>query len=320
MPSKEVYTLACAGLKKLALNQECRDAFDKNSLFFKLFEHAAQRYIIASDAQALSLKLQVLATKGYQLGVEYVGEENHDPQVVQTFVSEYLNAIQEFARAGLKPQLGFDLSAVDLLISQETAYRNAATILSAAAEHAIPVMISMEHSSAVDKILQVYAELAPAYHNVGITVQAHLHRTVADLPRIISYGRKVRLVKGVYNEAPEVALPRGEELDQRYLTLLDDLLAADVPVSCATQDPALIKRLFDAAYHLKIEELEMLHGVQPHVLRSAREAGVSCRVAAVYGDSWYLHFLHRLAESPDNVLEALADFYDPSRITFGAGY
>ena len=294
MLSKEVYTLACAGLKKLALNQECRDAFDKNSLFFKLFERAAHRYIIASDAQELSRKLQVLALKGYQLGVEYVGEENHDPEVVKGFVGEYLNAIQGFARTGLKPQLGFDLSAVGMLISQETAYHNAATILSAAAEHDIPVMISMEHSSAVDKILEVYAELAPAHHNVGITVQAHLHRTVDDLPRIISYGRKVRLVKGVYNESPDIALPRGEELDKRYLTLLDDLLAANVSVSCATQDPNLIKRLFDGAYHSKIEELEMLHGVQPEVLRRAKDEGLTCRIAAVYGDSWYLHFLHRL--------------------------
>jgi len=320
VPSKEIYTLACAGLKKLALNQECRDAFDKNSLFFKLFEQAAHRYIIASDAQELNRKLHTLAAKGYQLGVEYVGEENHDPHVVQRFVGEYLSAVQRFAGAGLKPQLGFDLSAVGMLISQETAYRNASAILAAAAQYDIPVMISMEHSSAVDKILEVYAELAPAHLNVGITVQAHLHRTVKDLPRIISYGRKVRLVKGVYNESLDVALPRGEELDDRYLMLLDNLLAASVPVSCATQDPNLIKRLFAGGYNSKIEELEMLHGVQPEVLRSAREAGLNCRIAAVYGDSWYLHFLHRLAESPDNVLEALADFYDPSRITFGAGY
>lgn len=320
MPSKDMYALASAGLKKLALNQECRDAFTKDSLFFKLFERAAHRYIIASDRQELSDKLHVLSDKGYQLGVEYVGEENHDPRVVQDFVNEYLASIQTFAESGLNPQLGFDLSAVGLLISQETAYRNATTLLSAAAEHNIPVMISMEHSSAVDKILEVYAELAPAHLNIGITVQAHLHRTINDLPRIIGYGRKIRLVKGVYNEAREVALPRGHELDERYLQLLGDVLAANVPVSCATQDPNLIKRIFEHAYLPGLQELEMLHGVQPETLRKAKDAGLACRIAAVYGDSWYLHFLHRLAESPDNVLEALADFYDPSRITFGAGY
>ena len=320
MPSQDTYVLISAALKKLALNQECRDAFSKDSLFFKLFEQAAHRYIVSSDREGLADKLQLLHDKGYRLGVEYVGEENHDPRVVQAFVDEYLKSIQTFSRAGLTPQLGFDLSAVGMLISQETAYRNAATILSAAAEHNIPVMISMEHSSAVDKILEVYAQLAPDHSNVGLTVQAHLHRTVADLPEIIGYGRKIRLVKGVYNEAREIALPRGAELDERYLTLLADILETNIAVSCATQDPNLIKRIFDQGYHSQIQELEMLHGVQPETLRKAKEAGLACRIAAVYGDSWYLHFLHRLAESPENVLEALADFYEPSRIVFGAGY
>ena len=320
MPSQDTCVLTAAGLKKLALNQECRDAFNRDSLFFRLFERAAQRYIVSSSLDGLPEKLKLLWDKGYRLGVEYVGEENHDPRVVQAFVDEYLKSIQVFAKAKLTPQLGFDLSAVGMLISAETAYRNAATILSAAAEHNIPVMISMEHSSAVDKILEIYSKLAPDHSNVGLTVQAHLHRTINDLPAIIGHGRKIRLVKGVYNEAPEVALPRGAELDERYLKLLADILDAGVPVSCATQDPGLIQRIFDQGLHTRIHELEMLHGVQPEALRKAREAGVACRIAAVYGDSWYLHFLHRLAESPENVLEALADFYDPSRIVFGAGY
>lgn len=320
MPSHDTCVLTSAGLKKLALNQACREAFNKDSLFFRLFERAAQRYIVSSSLDGLPDKLKVLSGKGYRLGVEYVGEENHDPRVVQSFVDQYLLSIQTFAKAGLTPQLGFDLSAVGMLISSETAYRNAATILSAAAEHNIPVMLSMEHSSAVDKILDIYSQLAPDHSNIGLTVQAHLHRTINDLPRIISYGRKIRLVKGVYNEAPEVALPRGAELDGRYLNLLADILAAGVPVSCATQDPGLIERIFEQGLHTRIHELEMLHGVQPETLRKAKDAGLACRIAAVYGDSWYLHFLHRLAESPENVLEALADFYDPSRIVFGAGY
>lgn len=37
MSTKDIYALACAGIKKLALNQECRDAFNKDSLFFRLF-------------------------------------------------------------------------------------------------------------------------------------------------------------------------------------------------------------------------------------------------------------------------------------------
>ncbi|PWU28547.1 MULTISPECIES: proline dehydrogenase family protein [unclassified Pseudomonas] len=320
MTPRETCILAAAALKKLAMNQACREAFSKDSLFFKLFASAAQRYLLAANRDALLPKLNVLAEKGYALSVEYVGEENADSAVVQRFINEYLTSIQPFADAGLKPQLSFDLSAVGLALSQNTAYKNAAAIISAAAAHDMPVMISMERAASVDRILEVYGELAPVHANVGVTIQAYLHRTLDDLPKILHYGRKVRLVKGVYNEPEAVALPRGEALDQRYLGLLDMALGAGVPVSCATQDPALIPHILAKSRHSANIELEMLHGVQPTLLRQAREAGLPCRIYGVYGESWYLHFLHRLAESPEEILGALADFSDPSRVVFAAGY
>ncbi|ATB65503.1 proline dehydrogenase family protein [Pseudomonas mosselii] len=320
MVSQETCTLAAAALKKLAMNKACREAFNEDSLFFKLFEPAAKRYFLGADREELLPKLQLLAGKGYALSAEYVGEENADPVVVQRFVDEYLASIKPFVGAGLRPQLSFDLSAVGLALSQDTAYRNAATIISAAAEHDIPVMISMEHASSVDRILEVYGELAPEYANVGVTLQAYLHRTLDDLPKVLGHRRKIRLVKGVYNEPQEVALPRGEALDQRYLDMLRLILDAGVPVSCATQDPTMIARILAEPRGSASLELEMLHGVQPALMRQAKEAGLPCRIYAVYGGSWYLHFLHRLAESPQEILGALADFSEPSRVVFGAGY
>lgn len=320
MVCQETCTLASAALKKLAMNQACRDAFNEDSLFFKLFSSAAQRYFLAANRDALLPKLNTLADKGYALSVEYVGEENSDPAVVQRFVDEYLTSIRSFVDAGLKPQLSFDLSAVGLAISQDTAYKNAAAIISAAAAHDIPVMISMEHAASVDRILEVYGELAPAYANVGVTIQAYLHRTLEDLPKVLCFGRKVRLVKGVYNEPATIALPRGEALDERYMELLQILLNAGGAVSCATQDPVLIPRILEKSRQSANLELEMLHGVQPTLLRQAKNAGLPCRIYGVYGDSWYLHFLHRLAESPTEILGALADFNDPSRVVFAAGY
>ncbi|KPW89936.1 MULTISPECIES: proline dehydrogenase family protein [Pseudomonas syringae group] len=320
MVSKEDYSLASVALKKLAMNKACRDAFTEDSLFFKLFSPAAQRYFLATNRKALLPKLNVLANKGYALSVEYVGEENSDPIVVQRFVEEYLSSIQAFAEVGLKPQLSFDLSAVGLALSQDIAYRNAAAIISKAANYDVPVMISMEHAASVDQILEVYGELAPEYANVGVTIQAYLHRTIEDLPKVLRYGRKVRLVKGVYNEPETVALPRGEALDKRYMELLLMLLNAGGGVSAATQDPDLIPRILKQYGQLSNLELEMLHGVQPGLLRQVRDAGLPCRIYGVYGDSWYLHFLHRLAESPEEILGALADFSDPSRVVFAADY
>ncbi|MFC7613529.1 hypothetical protein ACFQV2_07820 [Actinokineospora soli] len=95
-----------------------------------------------------------------------------------------------------------------------------------------------------------------------------------------------------------MALPRGPELDQRYLTHLRRLVDAGVEVIAATQDPAMHESLARTGLVDGIAEVEMLHGVRPDLLRALRDRGVPVRVLGVYGQNWWLHFLHRLAEHP----------------------
>lgn len=312
---------AMAALKRLAADPDLRSAFVLDPRLARILGPAAGRYIVAEDRQVLAVRLKVLADKGYRTGVEYVGEEVSDPAEIEQVVREYLDLIDEADPAAEHPvQLGFDLSNVGSLVSPELALHNTARILEAARAKRIQVMISMERSGFVDSILDAFDALAPAHPNVGLTVQAHLHRTPGDLDRVIRHGRKVRLVKGVYREAPEVALPRGPRLDERYLELAERLLDAGVELACGTQDRRVHKLLERRGLLGRIAELEMLHGVRPGLLRERREHGVPCRVATVYGTNWWLHLLHRLAEYPPNVLTALADLDDPERVRFGAEY
>jgi proline dehydrogenase len=239
---------------------------------------------------------------------------------VEQVVAEYL-ALIDLADGTAEPiQLGFDLSNVGLLISRTLVLDNVATILHAAAAKNMTVVLSMERSTFVDQIIDVFTELAPAHPNLGLTVQAHLHRTSGDLDRVTAYGAKIRLVKGVYREVSTVALPRGRQLDERYVDLAEGLLARGVALACGTHDAALLQKLDEREVLGRLIELEMLHGVRPDVLKHYRERGVPCRVAAVYGENWWLHFLHRLAEYPPNVLTALADLGRASPPQFGRDY
>lgn len=311
-----------AGLKRLALDTRCREAFLQSPLLAEVLAGPASRYILADRQAELADKLNILADKGYLLGLEYVGEEVSAPDEVEAIVAEYLQLIEGAEAFSLwRPvQLGFDLSNVGLLISRELAVQNAARILKAAAAKEIRVVLSMERSSMVDSILSIFFELAPMHANLGITLQAHLHRTAVDLERVLPFGRKIRLVKGVYREPADVALPRGAELDERYLGLLERILSSGTEVAVATQDGGLIQRIRASGLARGVTEFEMLHGVQPEVLKSLKEAGLPCRIAAVYGVNWYLHFLHRLAEYPPNLFVALADLHQPERIRFAAAY
>jgi len=319
----EVLAKTTVALKALAADPTCREAFLSAPSLSQILAAPASRYVVARDRATLTGRLRLLAGKGYRLGVEYVGEEATDPAEVDAVCAEYLALVDEAPepdRHTTAVQLGFDLSNVGLLLSRRTAVDNATRILRAAARKGIGVMISMERSAFVDQILDVFGELAPDHPNVGLTVQAHLHRTEHDLAAVAAHGRKVRLVKGVYREPAEVALPRGPQLNRRYVHLAARLLDAGVPLACGTHDAGLLAMLDRQDLTGRIAELEMLHGSQPGLLRRYLARGVPCRVAAVYGENWWLHFLHRLAEHPPNVLTALADLADPAGIRFGSEY
>jgi proline dehydrogenase len=129
-----------------------------------------------------------------------------------------------------------------------------------------------------------------------------------DLERLLTLPGKVRLVKGAYKEVPSIALGRSEELNQRYLDMLDRLVQSRHPVSIATHAEKLISAVEERGYFsLPFVEVEMLYGVSPDLSHKLREQGVKSRVYLTYGTEWYLYLCHRLAEHPPNVYRAIAD-------------
>jgi proline dehydrogenase len=313
-----VEPLAAAALRGFAADPRCRAAFDRpDSLVRALLEPAARRYVVGRDRTELLSRANVLRELGYRVSVELVGEENAEPAGVEQVVQEYLDLLD----AGVGPaQLGFDLSNVGLLISPALAEANTARILAAAAKHGCEVVLSMERSSFTDRILDVFHALAAEHPNIGITVQAHLFRTWTDLPRILASGAKIRLVKGAYTEAEYVAVPRGPQLVERYLRLAEHIVDQGGRLAIATHDARLLDEADARGILSGADEVEMLHGVRPELLRRLRAAGHRCRVYATYGQNWWLHLMHRLAENPALVVTALADIAEPGRVVFGADY
>lgn len=305
-------------LRAFAASPALRTAFGPpDSSLRALFGPAARRFVAAATEDEVVDRVATLTGKGYRVSVEAVGEEITDPAEIEAVVTGYISLLR---RVPVPVQLGFDLSAVGLLRSAGQALDNTARILEVAAEHDSAVVISMERAEFVDDILGVFGKLAGDHDNVGITVQAHLHRTADDLPAIAATGAKVRLVKGVYAEPADVALPRGPELDARYLDLAARFADTGTRLALATHDAALLDRARTGGLLGRVDEIEMLHGVEPELLRAHREGGTACRVYLTYGDNWWLHLLHRIAEHPPAIITALADLADPDRVVFGAQY
>lgn len=304
-------------LRRIARDPQAKQAVLESPFLYKLLMGAARRYVAGDTREELVEKAKELNERGYLLSLEYIGENTEELAEVRQAKEHYIQVIRDCAGVIQPAGISFDLSHLGLLIDSELAYQQADEIAREALEQGQYLMISMEESAKTEAILQIYERLASRYEHVGITLQAQLHRTMNDLERVLTLPGKIRLVKGAFQEAAEVALPRSGQLNERYVQLAERCAAADRALSIATHDSLLLEELErKGILETPSTELEMLYGVRPELAKHMRERGRKVRLYLTYGREWYLYLCHRLAENPPNVHLAIADIAEPQRTAF----
>jgi proline dehydrogenase len=167
------------------------------------------------------------------------------------------------------------------------------------------VSIDMEESQHTAATLALYEAEQRRTGNLGVAMQAYLHRTGADLQRIIPLGGHVRLCKGAYREPASIAFTRKRDVDASFDVLAAVLMAAAaVRPALATHDEERIDRSLRHARHRPAGsfEFQMLYGVRGRLQDRLLAEGHSLRVYVPYGVAWYPYLTRRLAERPANVV------------------
>ena len=224
----------------------------------------------------------------------------------------YTGVLDEIAARGLDGEISVKPTQLGLDIDPEATFVHCDRLCSHAA--GLPgggtVWIDMESSIYVDETLGLYVRLRERHANVGICLQAYLHRTMADIERLLPLGPTVRLVKGAYSESRDVAAQSRADVDANYLAQAVALIvkghATDTRVGLGTHDVALVERIADRAASAGIGraafEVQMLYRIREDELRRLRKEGYLVRSLIAYGTHWYPWYLRRLAERPANVL------------------
>jgi proline dehydrogenase len=176
------------------------------------------------------------------------------------------------------------------------------------------VWIDMEGSDYTELTIAEYERLKQQRPNVGICLQAYLKRTYTDIERLLPLDPKIRLVKGAYAEAHEIAYTKGREVDQNYLALCVSMLGAikaghGLFMGMGTHDVRLIRQVADHAGSIGLAkdsfDVEMLYGIRSDQQRKLKDEGFRVRVLIAYGEYWYPWYMRRLAERPANVVFAV---------------
>jgi proline dehydrogenase len=266
----------------------------------------ARRFIAGERIEEAIACARRLQARGMLLTLDYLGESARTVEEAAAATSEYLRLIEVIVASGIERNVSLKLTQLGIDIDRATAVDNLRRILGPAQTHAFFVRIDMEDSAYTGVTLEVFETLwQQGYKNVGVALQAYLHRTEQDVRRMNELGARVRLVKGAYKEPAAVAHQKKADVDAAFTRLTRLLLDEGAYPAIATHDPAVIEAARAYAKERGVTpdryEFQMLFGIRRDLQASLVAQGYRMRIYIPFGQQWFPYFMRRLGERPENV-------------------
>ena len=306
---------AAEALRRLALDERAKAAVLADPRLRAVARRIADRYIAGETLAAALAAIAAVNARGHAASVDYMGESCRDAATAAEAARVFVETASRLAERRLDCSLSLDLSHLGLLVDRDLCLRSASAIAEAAAAFGSELIISAEGSDRTDAILDCHARLCERHENVGIRVQARLHRSERDLTALLARPGRICLVKGAYHEPPEVAIPReSPALADVFAGYADALIASGHRCSIATHDAALQERAAasaaragDSGGRAPSSSRRCRAWAMPG-LDALRDAGFATRVYVVFGEEWFLYVCNRIAEEPDErIAQAVVD-------------
>jgi len=280
--------------------------FQSSSLVRKLVNRFVAGETLASAMEA-GLALQA---RGITSTMDLLGENVRAVEEAEAAVTGYLDTLRAMKAGGLDPNISVKLTMLGLDFGPEIARANVLRLLEVAREVRGFVRIDMEGSDYTEITMRLFEELHADYPaEVGIVIQAYLHRAEADVRKAIDLGARVRLVKGAYAEPETVAFQDKVEIDGNFARLARLLLSNGAYPAIATHDLDLVRATIEHAQRHQIPpgrfEFQMLYGVRRDQQEKLVADGYGMRVYVPFGTQWYPYFTRRIAERPANAFFVL---------------
>ena len=254
--------------------------------------------------------------KGMSVSVDNLGENVTNLEEARHSAKLYHDMLDELEKRKLNANVSLKLTHMGLDVDENVARTIADEVVAHAARIDNFVRIDMEGSPYTQKTLDFVRDLHRRPGNaghVGAVLQAYLHRSQRDAEELCAEGIRIRLCKGAYKEAPEIAFQAKADVDANFVKLMKILLKSGVYHGIATHDPKMIDATiaFARAENIppKAFEFQMLYGVRRDLQEQLVKDGWGMRVYIPFGSEWYPYLMRRLAERPANAIFILKNVF-----------
>ena len=294
----------------MARNRWLRDHLPR--LWFA--RRAVRRFMPGEDAASALDAGARFKSEGIASEFTRLGENVTSTAEADAVVEHYLELWDEIARRELDGEISVKLTQLGYDLDVDRTLEHARRLAAKAAERGRILWVDMEGSDYCEGTIAFYEQLKATHPNTGLCLQSYLHRTAADVQRLLPLDPAIRLVKGAYAEPPSIAYQSKHDVDTNFVALAVAVLEAakagrQVRLGLGTHDVRLIEQIAQHADALGLPktsfEVQMLYGIRMDQQRRLAGEGYLVRDLIAYGEAWYPWYMRRLAERPANVIFAL---------------
>jgi proline dehydrogenase len=262
----------------------------------------ASRYVAGETLEDAVATVRKLNAEGAMATVDILGEEVAERGKAIQATEDYLRLFAAIHEQKIDSNVSIKLTLLGLKIDAGFCRDNVERIVAAAKSYGNFVRIDMEDRTTTDATLGIYRHLFDRYGNVGVVLQAYMHRTLGDIGALPPDGANVRICKGIYVEPRQVAWKGYDTVRANYLRALEKMIEQGVYAAVATHDEYLACQAVALLDRHKVPkdryELQMLLGVDAELRRILIADGHRLRVYVPYGADWYPYSMRRLRENP----------------------
>src|SRR5919204_4753888 len=183
----------------------------------RVMKPLVSRFMPGETLEACMRAVRTLKAENTPTILTYLGENVVSDEAADETVAEYERLFSAVRSEGADAHISIKLTQLGWDLDRGRAFDRVRRLARSAAANGTILPIDMEYSTYVDSTIDAYERLAREFKNTAVCLQAYLHRTPADLQRLLPSHPSIRLVKGAYREPGNVALQSRREVDARYL-------------------------------------------------------------------------------------------------------
>jgi proline dehydrogenase len=292
---------------RLSENPSLRNFAERSALGRRV----SGRFVAGTEIADAVRATQAINRAGMSVSIDNLGENVTNPDEARHSAELYQQILSAIVANQLNANISLKLTHMGLDVDEKLARDIVSGLVAEAASMNPPgfVRVDMEGSPYTQRTLDFVHELhrMPGNANsVGTVIQAYLRRSESDIEKLLAAGIRIRLCKGAYKEAADIAFPAKADVDANYVKLMKILMKSGIYHGLATHDEKIIQQATAFAKAEKLSpdsfEFQMLYGIRRDLQQRLVRKGWRVRIYIPFGSEWYPYFMRRLGERPANVL------------------